>query len=135
MAPPPIPRRRRFEVAERTDYAGNVLEELDEEGARELAKLLERHEVETIAVCFINSFANPANERRMAEILEEELPDVRVSTSSEVLPEIFEHERFSTTIANAVLQPLVGRYVTELNNQLKEGGYDGDLLILHSGGA
>ena len=134
VAPPPIPRRRRFEVAERTDYAGNVLEELDEEGARELAKLLERHEVETIAVCFINSFANPANERRMAEILEEELPDVRVSTSSEVLPEIFEHERFSTTIANAVLQPLVGRYVTELNNQLKEGGYDGDLLILHSGG-
>ena len=134
VAPPPIPRRRRFEVAERTDYAGNVLEELDEDGARELAKLLERHEVETIAVCFINSFANPANERRMAEILEEELPDVRVSTSSEVVPEIFEHERFSTTIANAVLQPLVGRYVTELNNELKEGGYDGDLLILHSGG-
>ena len=134
VAPPPIPRRRRFEVAERTDYAGNVLEELDEDGARELAKLLERHEVETIAVCFINSFANPKNERRMAEILEEELPDVRVSTSSEVVPEIFEHERFSTTIANAVLQPLVGRYVTELNNELKEGGYDGDLLILHSGG-
>jgi N-methylhydantoinase A len=134
VAPPPIPRRRRFEVAERTDYAGNVLEELDEEGARDVARLLARHEVDTVAVCFINSYANPANEQRMAAILEEELPDVRVSTSSEVLPEIFEHERFSTTIANAVLQPLVGRYVKKLGGQLKDQGYDGDLLILHSGG-
>jgi N-methylhydantoinase A len=134
VAPPPIPRRRRFEVTERIDYAGRVLEELDEDEAREVAQLLKRHEVDTVAVCFINSYANPEHERRMAEILAEELPDVRVSTSSEVLPEIFEHERFSTTIANAVLQPLVGRYVTKLEEELKSGGYDGDLLILHSGG-
>jgi N-methylhydantoinase A len=90
--------------------------------------------VQTVAVCFINSYANPANEQRMREILEQELPDVLVSTSSEVLPEIFEHERFSTTVANAVLQPLVGRYVRDLEAELKSGGYDGDLLILHSGG-
>ncbi len=134
VAPPPIRRRHRFEVAERVDYAGTVLEELDEEGAREVARLLGRHGVQTVAVCFINSYANPANEQRMREILEEELPDVLVSTSSEVLPEIFEHERFSTTIANAVLQPLVGRYVRELAGRLESGGYGGDLLLLHSGG-
>jgi N-methylhydantoinase A len=85
-------------------------------------------------VCFINSYANPANERRMKEILEEELPGVSVSTSSEILPEIFEHERFSTTVANAVLSPLVVGYTTRLGERLAEAGYDGDLLLLHSGG-
>ena len=67
-----------------------------------------KYEIQTVAVCFVNSYANPAHELRMREILEEELPGVDVSTSSEVLPEIFEHERFSTTVANAVLAPLVG---------------------------
>jgi N-methylhydantoinase A len=134
VAPPPIRRRHRFEVAERVDYAGNVLEPLDEQGAREVARLLKRHAIETVAVCFINSYANPAHETRMREILEEELPGVRVSASSDVLPEIFEHERFSTTVANAVLQPLVGRYVRELESELQSGGYHGDLVILHSGG-
>jgi len=134
VAPPPIRRRRRFEVAERVDYAGNVLEPLDEDGAREVARLLGRHGVETVAVCFINSYANPENERRMREILEAELDGVLVSTSSEVLPEIFEHERFSTTIANAVLQPLVGNYVRNLEDELRSNGYGGDLVILHSGG-
>jgi N-methylhydantoinase A len=132
--PPPIARRHRFEVAERIDYAGNVLEELDEEGAREVARLLRRHEVEAVAVCFINSYANPANEQRMREILEAELDGALITTSSDVLPEIFEHERFSTTIANAVLQPLVGRYVRDLESELRSGGYEGDLVILHSGG-
>jgi N-methylhydantoinase A len=134
VAPAPIKRRHRFEVTERIDYAGNVLEPLDEAGAREVARLLRRHEVETVAVCFINSYANPEHERRMREILEEELPGVLISTSGEVAPEPFEHERFSTTVANAVLQPLVGRYVKKLDEELKAGGYDGDLVILHSGG-
>ena len=134
VAPPPIPRRHRFEVAERIDYAGDVLEPLDEDGARAVARLLGRHGVKTVAVCFINSYANPEHEQRMRAILEEELPEVLVSTSSDVLPEIFEHERFSTTIANAVLQPLVGRYVRDLAGALERGGYGGDLLILHSGG-
>ena len=134
VPPPPIRRRHRFEVAERVDYAGNVLEPLDEEGAREVARLLKRHGVEAVAVCFINSYANPANEQRMRDILEEELDGTLVTTSSDVLPEIFEHERFSTTIANAVLQPLVGRYVRDLEGELRSGGYKGDLVILHSGG-
>ena len=63
-----------------------------------------------------------------------ELPDARISLSSDILPEIFEHERFSTTVANAVLAPIVGNYVRQLEERLVAGGYDGDLLILHSGG-
>jgi N-methylhydantoinase A len=134
VAPPYIRRRDRFEVGERVDYDGTVVEELDRDDARRVAELLRRKGVETVAVCFVNAFANPANERRMAELLRDELPGVSVSTSSEVLPEIFEHERFSTTVANAVLSPLVGGYVGRLADELATRGYHGDLLLLHSGG-
>lgn len=134
VAPPFIKRRDRFEVPERVDYLGRVVEPLDEDEARRVARLLGRRGVEAVAVCFINAYANPENEQRMREILAEELPDVTVTTSSEVLPEIFEHERFSTTVANAVLSPLVGGYVDRLGTQLSDAGYVGDLLLLHSGG-
>lgn len=131
---PYIKRRDRFEVPERIDFEGNVVTPLDEDRARALAATLRRREVTTIAVCFINSFANPAHELRMREILEEELPDVAVSTSAQILPEIFEHDRFNTAVSNAVLAPLVSEYVNRLEGALNEGGYSGDLLLLHSGG-
>jgi N-methylhydantoinase A len=134
VAPPYISRRDRLVVSERVDYAGNVVSPLDEDEAREVARVLGRRGVRTVAVCFVNAYVNPANEQRMREILEAELPGVAVSTSSEVLPEIFEHERFSTTVANAVLAPLVGTYATRLGTRLSEGGYSGDVLLLHSGG-
>lgn len=134
VAGPYIRRRDRYEVTERTDYNGNELIPLDEGQAREVAGKLRKKGIKTVAVCFANSYANGAHERRMKEILEEELPGVRISTSSEILPEIFEHDRFSTTVANAVLAPLVGDYVQELGNNLRAGGYAGDLLLLHSGG-
>jgi N-methylhydantoinase A len=134
VAPPYIRRRDRFEVDERVDYRGAVVTPLDEAGARTLAALLRKRGVTTVAVCFINSYVNPANEKRMREILEEELPDATVSTSAEILPEIFEHDRFNTTVANAVLAPLVGGYVNRLASELSAGGYTGDLLLLHSGG-
>lgn len=134
VAPPYLRRRDRFVVPERTDYAGRVVTSLDEEEARRVAAVLRRREVSTVAICFINAHANPANELRMRTILEEEIPGISVSTSSEILPEIFEHERFSTTVANAVVAPLVGRYVGELQSSLDERGYKGDVLLLHSGG-
>lgn len=134
VSPAYIRRRDRFEVTERTDYLGNSITALDEEEARELAELLKRRGVKTIAVCFLNSYANPANEIRMREIIEEVIPDATVSTSAEVLPEIFEYPRFNTTVSNAVLAPLVSGYVNRLADQLREGGYQGDLLLLHSGG-
>lgn len=134
VAPPYIRRRDRLEVPERVDYAGRVVEPLDEDEARRVAGILARRRVSSVAVCFINSYANPANERRMQEILQDELPGVSVSASSEILPEIFEHERFSTTVANAVLSPLVAGYTRRLGERLRDAGYGGDLLLLHSGG-
>ncbi|GAA1876625.1 hydantoinase/oxoprolinase family protein [Paeniglutamicibacter psychrophenolicus] len=131
---PYIRRRDRFEVTERIDFSGKVVTPLDEVEARRLAALLRKRGTTTIAVCFINSYANPANEIRMREILQEELPEATVSASAEILPEIFEHDRFNTAVSNAVLAPLVTGYVDRLATQLKDGGYSGDLLLLHSGG-
>src|SRR5699024_12527594 len=96
--------------------------------------LLRRRGVNTVAVCFINSYANPEHEIRMREILAEELPGANISTSAEVLPEIFELGRFNTTVANAVLGPLVSGYVERLDRNLRDAGYAGELLLLHSGG-
>jgi N-methylhydantoinase A len=134
VAPPYIRRRDRFEVAERVDYAGKELEEVDEEEVRRLAHLIRRRGIETVAVCLVNAHVNPEHEERVREVLEEALPGVAISTSSGVLPEIFEHERFSTTVANAVLAPLVGNYARALAERMREGGYEGDVLLLHSGG-
>ena len=105
MAPPYIQRRNRLTVSERIDYSGAIVEPLDEDDAREAARIIKKRGVKTIAVCFANAFANPENERRMRAILEDEIPDASISLSSEIMPEIFEHERFSTTVANAVLAP------------------------------
>lgn len=131
---PYIRRRDRFEVTERMGYTGEVITPLDEDEARTLTRLLKARGVETIAICFMNSYVNPKHETRMREIIEQELPDVAVCTSAEILPEIFEYDRFNTTVANAVLAPLVMGYVNRLEAKLADGGYTEDLLLLHSGG-
>lgn len=134
VAPPYIRRRDRLTVPERIGYDGSVLKPLDENAAREVARILKKRGVEAVAVCFFNSFLNPVHEDRMVEILAEELPGVAVVSSSGTLPEIFEHERFSTAMVNAILNPVAGNYVRRLSEKLKEGGYDRDLLMLHTGG-
>jgi len=134
VAPPYIRRRDRFEVAERVDYAGEELEPVNGDDVRRLAHLIHRRGIETVAVCLVNAHVNPDHENEVKEILQEVLPDVAISTSSEILPEIFEHERFSTTVANAVLAPLVGNYARTLAERMRDGGYEGDVLLLHSGG-
>jgi N-methylhydantoinase A len=134
MAGPYIRRRDRLIVTERVDYAGQIVAPLDEKEARAVAAVIRRRNVKTVAVCFVNAFANPENEERMREILMEELPEVVISISSEIMPEIFEHERFSTTVANAVLAPVVGSYGKGLSERMAKGGYTEDVLLLHSGG-
>ena len=134
VARPYIPRRDRLPVTERIDAAGVVVTKLDETEAMELARILRRRQVAAVAVCFMNAFINGKNERAMRDILVRELPGIPVSISSEVLPEIFEHERFSTTVVNAVLSPVAGAYVQRLSERLRAGGYASDLLLLHSGG-
>ncbi|MCI2400940.1 hydantoinase/oxoprolinase family protein [Aliiroseovarius sp. N1Y82] len=134
VAKPYIPRRDRLTVKGRIDAAGKVIEDLDEDEARRVAGILKRRDVKAIAVCFINSYVNGAHERRMKEILQEVLPDVHVSISSQIMPEIFEHERFSTTMVNAAVSPVVVDYVSRLSDKLSDGGYERDLLLLHTGG-
>lgn len=134
VAKPYIPRRDRLTVKERVDAAGKVLTELDEDEARKVAEILKKRDVKAIAVCFINSYVNGCNERRMKEILHEVMPDVHISISSQIMPEIFEHERFSTTMVNAAVSPVVVDYVSRLSDKLTDGGYSRDLLLLHSGG-
>ena len=134
-APPYIRRRDRFEVTERVDYKGRVVTPLDEAEVRELAKLLKKRGYEAVAVCFMNSYANPEPESRCKQILAEELgPDVFLCASAEIVPEMFEHPRHSTAAINAVTGPVVSRYIQALDTSLKNAGYAGDLLILHSGG-
>ena len=134
VAKPYIPRRDRITVKERIDASGNILQKLDEEEAYRVAKILLRRDVKAVAVCFINSYVNGQNERRMKEILQEILPNAHISISSQVMPEIFEHERFSTTMVNAAVSPVVVDYVSRLGDRLSKDGYKRDLLLLHSGG-
>lgn len=134
VAPAYIKRRDRFEVTERMDYAGNILEELDEDEVRALGKKLKKRGVESVAICFINAYNNGKHEERAKEILREELDDVYICTSSDTLPEIFEHDRMSTTIVNAVLGPTVSNYINKLEGEMEDLGYEGDILVLHSGG-
>jgi N-methylhydantoinase A len=132
--PPYIRRRDRLTIRERTSAAGVVQTPVDEADARALALKLRKRGYRAVAICFMNAFENGANEQALKAVLEAELPGVAVTTSSEVLPEIFEHERFSTTVVNAVLQPVVGEYARRLQERLAAGGYISDVLLLHSGG-
>ncbi|MCZ6666193.1 MAG: hydantoinase/oxoprolinase family protein, partial [Gammaproteobacteria bacterium] len=132
--PPYIRRRDRLPFTERTTALGEVEISVDEAAARELAGKLRRRSYEAVTICFMNSFANPANEREMKRILAAELPGVAVSNSADVLCEIFEHDRFSTAVVNAVVHPVIGAYALRLQQKLRDGGYRSDLLLLHSGG-
>lgn len=134
VAKPYIPRRDRLTVKERIDAGGKIITPLDEDEARRVAAILKKRDVKAIAVCFINSYVNSENEVRMREILREVMPDVHISISAEIMPEIFEHERFSTTMVNAVVSPVVVDYVSRLSDKLADGGYARDLLLLHTGG-
>ncbi len=131
---PYIRRRDRYEIQERIDYSGRVLAPLDEVDAHRIALELHSRGIKTVAVCLLSSYANSIHERRLREILLSVDPSIHVSLSSEILPEINEYERFSTTVANALLASLVTTYVGQLADYLSDHGYRGDLLLMHSGG-
>ena len=131
---PLVPRDMCFEVAERIDASGRVLVPLNEEEVRRLAAQIREQGVEAIAVCFLHSYLNPAHESRVGEILAAELPEVRVSLSSSVAPEIREYVRASTTVINASIQPTVSRYLRGIEEELREMGVPGELLVMQSSG-
>lgn len=114
-----VPDGRRFEVAERIDAGGNVLTPLDEKTVTLLAEELLSSDVESLALTFLFSFRNPAHERRAAELIRGLCPELPLSLSSDILPEYREYERTATTVINAYVQPLVGRYLKRLANSLE----------------
>ncbi|MBI4083419.1 MAG: hydantoinase/oxoprolinase family protein [Candidatus Lambdaproteobacteria bacterium] len=130
----PVPPYRIMEVPERMSVDGSVLQALDEAACREAARRLLAIGVESIAIVFLHSYANPAHERRAAELVREEFPDVPVSISSEVLPVFREYERAMVTVLNAFIQPVVSRYIGKLENGLRTDGVGAPLLIMKSNG-
>ena len=133
-APALVDRRDTMTVAQRTTYEGEVLEPLDEAGLRQTAAGLNARGIEAVAVSFLHSYINDAHERRAQEILSDEMPGTYVCRSSDILPEIREFERTSTAVANAYLGPVLERYLAALLARLEGIGYDGPVLITHSGG-
>lgn len=133
-ARPVVERYLRAPVRERVDYAGEVLEPLDEDSADRAIRRLRDEGVEAVAVCFMNSFANHEHERRVADMVREEIPDAFVSVSVEIVPAIRFYDRVSTTALNAYVGPILKRYLTRLIERLESFGYTGVLLIMASNG-
>jgi N-methylhydantoinase A len=132
--PPLVPRHLRREVPERLLADGSVLRPLDEEQARRVIHELIADGVEAIAICLLHAYVNPIHERRLADLVRQIAPDRPVSCSSEVVPEIREYERASTTTANVYVAPLMERYLEDLEKRLAELGTPGQLYIMQSSG-
>jgi N-methylhydantoinase A len=115
---PLVPQSRTGEVKERVDFRGEVLRPLDEAALRATVQALRAEQVESIAVCLLFSFLHPAHEQRVREIIAQEMPGASVSLSCEVLPQIREYFRLSTTVINAYLQPILARYIAQLDARL-----------------
>ena len=131
---PLVERRLRLEVRERLNSRGEVLEELDEGTVRQACMQLAEEGVEAVAVCFLHAYANPDHERRAAAIASELLPRAAVSTSHAVAPQMREYERASTTVANACVKQLAGRYLDNLQEGMRTLGVPAPLHVTLSNG-
>ncbi|MFT3966857.1 MAG: hydantoinase/oxoprolinase family protein [Sphingobium sp.] len=128
------PRRRRLTVPERILHDGTVHQPLDEEAVRAQCRRLAKQGVESVAISFLFSFVNPAHERRVAEIVAEELPGAQISKSHEVLPRAPEYDRTSTTVVNAYVSPRVTHYLENLVSRVAEAGYARQLMVMQASG-
>jgi len=131
---PLVPRYLRWSVTERLNVRGEALIPLDEASVHALLPLLDEHGIEAVAIGLIHSYANPDHERRVAEIIAAARPDLSITLSSEVCPEIREYERQSTASANAYVQPTMSRYLTQLDSDLRARGFTCPFLLMTSGG-
>ena len=131
---PPIPANRRIEVAERTLADGTVHTPIDPGEIAQAARRLLNEGAESLAIVFLHSYANPANEHAALAAARAVWPNPHVSASFDILPEIREFERTSTAALNAILQPTVGNYLQTLDTRLRTGGFTGEFLIVQSNG-
>ena len=129
-----VPRRRCLTVKERVDADGQVHQPLDESSLDAVLAGIDDQQVESIAVGLLHSYANPAHEQRVRDWLAARRPELAISLSCEVCPEIREFDRLCTTVANAYIKPLMGRYLIALADALREGQFDCPLFIITSGG-
>lgn len=136
MVPPEplVPRHLRLGVRERVRWDGTISTALNEALLLEQIAFLKRSDVQAVAVCYLHAYRNAAHEQRTAELLREHLPNVYVSLSSEVLPQIKEYERVSTTVVNAYVGPPMKRYLTNLQHKLNDAGLRNPLYIVLSHG-
>lgn len=132
---PPVPPRLRKEARERVDVEGNIKRPLDVDAARRAIRELKAEDVESVAVVLLFSFLNAAHEKALGELVREEFPECSVSLSSDILPQIREYPRMSTTVANARLDPAMTRYLTALERRLREQGVKTrQLYVMQSNG-
>lgn len=131
---PLVPRRFRREVDERTLFTGEIAIPVDPEAVAAIVREFAAAGIEAVAICFLHSYADAANERRAADAARAAAPDLPVSVSSEILPELREFERMNTTVLNAYVQPTVGRYVRRLAGRLEEEGVPARLHVMRSNG-
>jgi N-methylhydantoinase A/oxoprolinase/acetone carboxylase beta subunit len=134
--PPPLsPRYLRRGIRERVDRDGNILETVCEEDVQRAVTDFKREGVEAIAIACLHSYRNPANERRIAELVRAEWSDIPLTLSSEIAPEIREYERTSTTVANAYTLPLMSRYLKTFDDKLAEARFGGRFYLMLSSGS
>lgn len=134
MPEPFVPRNLRLEVTERILRDGSVLEALNEDDVHNIIDQLIEENIESVAICLMHAYINSDHERRIAEIIRKRMPDIPLALSSEVIPEIREYERCSTTVANAYVQPLTARHFTKLAKDLDALGIKGELFLMQSNG-
>jgi N-methylhydantoinase A len=131
---PLVPRRLRLPVTERIRADGSVEIALDPASLDTAIERLRDADVQAVAICFLHAWRNPIHEQHAADVLRERLPGAYVTTSFDVLPQIKEFERFSTTVANAAVGPVIRNYLGRLQSRLRDAGYDGELLVILSHG-
>ena len=129
-----VPRKHRFVIKERNDVNGTILEPINTETFSNLVQKIKEEGFKSVGIGFLHSYANSENENILRNYLLENLPGVEVSISSDVCPEIREYERFTTTVVNAYIKPLMANYLKKLDNELKIKGFDCPLLLMTSGG-
>ncbi len=132
---PLVPLQRTFQVRERLLFSGEIKIPLEESSTRKLLRrIAESGQIDVLAVCLLHSYANPDHERRVKELTHEEIPAMKVSLSSEVLPQIKEYERAVTTVVNAYVLPIVTDYVERLQQDLRRMRLHSDLYVMQSNG-